>query len=87
MTWLRAGWANEKDPRILCENVVSRYRDRRAGRPVMLAGSSAALDHNSRISAKLPYETDVVVAFDAMVGVWLPDRDQSILSYLMNTEL
>lgn len=67
VSWLRAGWADESDPRIQCESVVSRYRDRRAGKPIMLAGAAASLEHNSRISAKSPFEGDVVVAFDAMV--------------------
>ena len=68
VSWLRAGWANEANPRFLCENLVSRYRDRRAGKPVLLAGFASQLEHNSRISAKSPFEGDTVVNFDAMVS-------------------
>lgn len=75
VSWLRAGWATEENPRFLCENLVSRYRDRRAGKPVLLAGFASQLEHNSRISAKSPFEGDTVVNFDAMVrDVGLPDR-------------
>lgn len=66
---MRAGWGDEADPRIQCENVVSRYRDRRAQKPVLLAGSAAHVDHNSRVSAKVPFEIDTVVNMDAMVRV------------------
>jgi hypothetical protein len=67
VSWLRGGWGDEKDPRVVCENVVSRYRDRRAQKPVLLAGSAASLDHNSRISSKTPYEGDIIVNFDSVV--------------------
>ncbi|KAK9899604.1 actin-like ATPase domain-containing protein [Cystobasidium minutum MCA 4210] len=66
VSWLRGGWGNEKDPRIICESIVSRYRDRRSGKPVMLAGWAASLDHNSRISSKTPYEGDIIVNFDSV---------------------
>ena len=67
MSWLRAGWANENDPRVQIESVVSRYRDRRAVKPVLLAGWASQLEHNARISAKSPFEGDTVVNFEPMV--------------------
>lgn len=67
VSWIRGGWGTENDPRVICESVISRYRDRRAGKPVMLAGWAASLDHNSRISSKTPYEGDIIVNFDSVV--------------------
>lgn len=64
MTWTRAGWANEADPRLQCETIVSKYRDRKTSKQILLAGSLVHLEHGGRVSAKSPYEGDTVVNMD-----------------------
>lgn len=64
---MRAGWAAEDGPRIVNENVVARYKDRKTNRNVLLAGSEAYADATSRAAIKSPFEGDVLVNFDQMV--------------------
>lgn len=64
---MRAGWAAEGGPRIVSENVVARYKDRKSNRNILLAGSEAYADATSRAAVKSPFEGDVLVNFDQMV--------------------
>lgn len=65
---MRAGWSAEGAPRVVTENVIARYKDRKTNRNVLLAGHEAYADATSRASIKSPYEGDVLVNFDPMVG-------------------
>jgi actin-related protein 5 len=65
--FFRAGWAGEAAPRVTAENVVARYRDRKTNTHIVLAGSAAYADANSKLNVKFPYEGDVVCAIDAVV--------------------
>lgn len=67
-TTLRAGWASELNPRLVTENVGSRYKERKANRTIMLAGGECYADNLSRGSVRSPFEGDLVVNFDIMVS-------------------
>lgn len=64
---MRAGWAAENAPRIVSENVVAKYKDRKTNHNMLLAGSEAYADATSRGAVKSPFEGDVLVNFDQMV--------------------
>jgi actin-related protein 5 len=68
---LRAGWATESSPRLACENITARFRERKAQRPILLAGGEVYVDATSRANTKAPYDGDVVCNFDAMVSLSL----------------
>jgi hypothetical protein len=64
---LRAGWAHENEPRLAIENLVARYRERKAARTYCLVGNDALADTTTRSVAKSPYEGPVVSNWDLMV--------------------
>ncbi|CDZ96567.1 Actin-related protein-Arp5p [Phaffia rhodozyma] len=66
---LRAGWANEQTPRIVQDQVVSRYRDRKSGKTVLLYGQDVEVDAASRSGARSVFEGDVLCNFDLMEHV------------------
>jgi actin-related protein len=66
-SFFRAGWAGESDPRVISENVVSKYRDRKTNTHVVLAGNAVYADANAKLNIKFPYEGDVLCAIDAVV--------------------
>lgn len=70
-TTLRAGWSREQDPRFAIDNLVSKYRDRKSNRSVLLAGSEVYVDATSRAHVRAPHEADVVTSPDVMVRLWL----------------
>jgi hypothetical protein len=65
---IRAGWATESSPRLVCENITARFRERKAQKNVILAGGEVYADATSRANTKAPYDGDVVCNFDAMVS-------------------
>lgn len=69
---MRAGWSTEKSPRVVSENVVAKYKDRKTNHNMLLAGSEAYADATSRGAVKSPFEGDVLVNFDQMVRRALP---------------
>ncbi|BGP01976.1 Actin-related protein 5 [Rhodotorula toruloides] len=73
-TTLRAGWGAERDPRIVVENVASKYRDRKFNQPVVLAGGEVYVDATSRAHVRTPFEGDTVCNFDVM---------ENMLDYVM----
>ncbi|KAI8096795.1 uncharacterized protein BX664DRAFT_66331 [Halteromyces radiatus] len=65
----RAGWANEGTPSMIFDNVVARYRDRKANVNVVTVGMDAQSDPSSRSSARSPFDGNVVCDFDRMETV------------------
>ncbi|KAI9309009.1 hypothetical protein BJ944DRAFT_65154 [Cunninghamella echinulata] len=63
----RAGWANEANPSLVFDNIVSRYRDRKANSSVVAVGMDAYCDPSARSSARSPFDGNVVCDFDRMV--------------------
>lgn len=64
---LRAGWGDEATPRLIADQVVARYRDRKTNRTHLLVGADTEVDATSRSSAKPVFEGDVLTNFDNMV--------------------
>ena len=49
-------------------NVVSRYKDRKQNRPVLLIGDAIDAESGARAQARTPWEGDVLLNFDALVS-------------------
>lgn len=68
-TNFRYGFAgNDRGPSSWL-NSVSRYRERKTNRPVLLFGESTNIDATSRAQSKQPWEGDLLLNFDALVRV------------------
>ncbi|CAO3597798.1 unnamed protein product [Absidia cylindrospora] len=52
----RAGWANKSTPSMIFDNVVSRYRDRKANASIVSVGMDTYSDPSARSSARSPFE-------------------------------
>jgi len=63
---IRAGYGNMSSPYIDTDSVVSRYRDRKTNRTIMLAGTCSYVDANSRSNARPLHEEGVVCNYDSM---------------------
>ncbi|KAJ3556891.1 hypothetical protein NM688_g1772 [Phlebia brevispora] len=64
-TNLRFGFATSSAPRSVL-NVVSRYKDRKQNRPVLLIGDAIDAESGARAQARTPWEGDVLLNFDAL---------------------
>jgi actin-related protein 5 len=64
---LRAGWATESSPRLSIENLVARYKERKAPRTYCLVGNDVLADQAARVASKSPHEGPVVSNWDLMV--------------------
>lgn len=69
---VRAGYSNMSAPPINTESVISKYRDRKSNRPILLAGNDAYLDATSRSNIKPICEEGVVCNWDTMVRAAFP---------------
>lgn len=47
-------------------NIVSRFKDRRSNRPVLIFGEGVEFDSGARAQARTPWEGDVLLNFDAL---------------------
>ncbi|KAF7732280.1 Nuclear actin-protein involved in chromatin remodeling [Apophysomyces ossiformis] len=65
----RAGWATEDKPSLIFDNVVSRYKDRKANVNIMSVGMDAYADPAGRSNARSPFDSNVVCDFDRMEWV------------------
>ncbi|KAG4304836.1 hypothetical protein PORY_001889 [Pneumocystis oryctolagi] len=63
----RAGYASEKEPRMVFDSVVSSYRDRRQMRTYTLVGNDTLVEPMVRQIAKSPFDYNVVANWDVMV--------------------
>lgn len=52
---------------MVFDNIVSRYRDRKANSSVVAVGMDAYCDPSARSSARSPFDGNVVCDFDRMV--------------------
>ena len=66
-TNVRFGFATSSEPHTVL-NVVSRYKDRKQNRPVMLMGDAVDAETGARAQARTPWEGDVLLNFDALVS-------------------
>ncbi|KAI7849233.1 hypothetical protein BDC45DRAFT_280243 [Circinella umbellata] len=72
----RAGWATEKNPALVFDNVVSRYKDRKINLNMVSVGMDAYADPAGRSNARSPFDGNVVCDFDRM---------ETILDYIFTT--
>lgn len=56
-------------------NVISRFKDRKSNKPVLIFGDGVEFDSGARAQARTPWEGDVLLNFDALVSDLLPYRD------------
>ncbi|KAK0560941.1 Nuclear actin-protein involved in chromatin remodeling [Tilletia horrida] len=68
---LRAGFAvpGVSSPPLVFENVISKYRDRKRATNLLLAGSDAYVDTQSKSTIRRPFDMDVVCNFDVMENI------------------
>ncbi|CAO3678210.1 unnamed protein product [Rhizopus stolonifer] len=69
----RAGWATERDPSLIFDNVVSKYKDCRLNANVLAVGMDALADPAAKSGARSPFDSNVVCDFEKM---------ESILDYI-----
>ncbi|KAG9104142.1 Nuclear actin-protein involved in chromatin remodeling [Ceratobasidium sp. 370] len=65
-TKFRYGFAGDDQGPFSWLNSVSRYRERKTNRPVLLFGEATNLDATSRAQSKQPWEGDLLLNFDAL---------------------
>jgi actin-related protein 5 len=70
-TNLRYGFATSDSPRSGL-NVIAKYKERRTNKPLLLFGDGVDVEGGARIQARTPWEGDVLLNFDALVGLHLP---------------
>ncbi|EEB08674.1 actin-like protein Arp5 [Schizosaccharomyces japonicus yFS275] len=61
---LRAGWGGEQEPRLVFDNLVSRYRDRKLSRTSTLVGYDTLIEPGARSIAKSPFENGLINNWD-----------------------
>jgi actin-related protein 5 len=65
-TSLRWGFSTALSPRS-GPNIVSKYRERKSNKQLLLFGDGLDADSTSKSQAKMPWEGDVLLNFDGMV--------------------
>lgn len=81
-TTLRAGWNREQDPRLAIDNLLSKYRDRKFNRSILLAGAEVYVDATSRAHVRAPHEGDIVTSPDVMENI----LDYVLLKFGVDTD-
>lgn len=66
-TTFRYGWATENATPYVAPNLISKFRDKRSNRQVLLFGDAVDVDTQARASAKSPWEGDFLNNFEALV--------------------
>lgn len=66
-TSLRFGFATSTRPQV-APNIVSKYKERKAGKQLLLFGDAVDTEGGARSQAKTPWEGDVLLNFDALVS-------------------
>lgn len=62
---LRFGFATSTTPQV-ATNIVSKYKERKAGKQLLLFGDAVDAESGARSQAKTPWEGDVLLNFDAL---------------------
>jgi actin-related protein 5 len=69
-TNLRWGFGTSSEP-LTGLNTVSKYKERKTNRPLLLFGDAIDSESGARAHAKTPWEGDVLLNFDALVSLAL----------------
>ncbi|KAI0286426.1 actin-like ATPase domain-containing protein [Russula brevipes] len=64
-TSLRFGFATSTTPQV-APNIVSKFKERKAGKQLLLFGDAVDAEGGARSQAKTPWEGDVLLNFDAL---------------------
>ncbi|KAI0258664.1 actin-like ATPase domain-containing protein [Gloeopeniophorella convolvens] len=64
-TSFRFGFATSSAPQV-APNIVSKYKERKAGKQLLLFGDAVDAESGARAQAKTPWEGDVLLNFDAL---------------------
>ncbi|CAH7670224.1 hypothetical protein BY996DRAFT_6735863 [Phakopsora pachyrhizi] len=67
---VRAGYSGSTTPYLETESVVSKYRDRKTNRTIMLAGSDCYVDTTSRSNVRPLHEDGIVCNYDSMEAMF-----------------
>ncbi|KAH9172826.1 chromatin remodeling complex subunit [Lactarius sanguifluus] len=62
---LRFGFATSMTPQVV-PNIVSKYKERKGGKQLLLFGDAVDAESGARSQAKTPWEGDVLLNFDAL---------------------
>lgn len=68
-TTLRFGFSTSNSPKF-GPNIISKYKDRKTNKPLVLFGDAIDTEPGARNQAKTPWEGDILLNFDALVSAW-----------------
>jgi actin-related protein 5 len=68
---LRFGFSTSASPHT-SPNVIAKYKERKFNQSLLLFGDAIDAESGAKSQAKTPWEADVLLNFDAMVGSCLP---------------
>lgn len=68
-TTLRFGFCTSNSPKF-GPNIISKYKDRKSNKPLVLFGDAIDTEPGARNQAKTPWEGDILLNFDALVSAW-----------------
>jgi len=78
-TTLRFGFCTSDSPKS-GPSIISKYKDRKTNKPLVLFGDAIDTEPGARNQAKTPWEGDILLNFDALVSAWftLPWRRMTL---------
>ena len=87
-TTLRFGFCTSDAPKF-GPNIISKYKDRKTNKPLILFGDAVDTEPGARNQAKTPWEGDILLNFDALVSAWstLPSRENHPLTVTQENAL
>ena len=68
-TTLRFGFCTSDSPKS-GPSIISKYKDRKTNKPLVLFGDAIDTEPGARNQAKTPWEGDILLNFDALVSAW-----------------
>ena len=81
-TTLRFGFCTSDSPKF-GPNIISKYKDRKSNKPLVLFGDAIDTEPGARNQAKTPWEGDILLNFDALVSAWSASsrRNEQLFDY------
>lgn len=83
-THLRWGFATSDTPRW-GTNLISKYKERRHNRPLVLFGDAVDVESGARAQARAAWEGDILLNFDALVSSMYLDVTRLIIRQCRKT--
>jgi hypothetical protein len=66
---LRAGWGDEPSPRIVSDQVISKFKDRKANKTILLYGQDTEIDATCRAHQKSIFDRDWLTSTEGIVSL------------------